>query len=90
MNRTEFEADVVREGYTFREGGLEPNQHTRLHTHDFDARVFVLEGSITLDYGEERRTYLPGDFYTLLAGITHAEHTEACGVKYVAALRTPA
>jgi len=89
MNRAEFEADLVREGYSCCESALEPNRHSKPHTHDFDARVFVLEGSIELALGYGSRTYGPGDHYTLLAGTTHAEHTEAGGVKYVAGRRTP-
>ena len=54
MNRAEFEADLVREGYEVRQGGIEPNVHRPSHTHDFDARVMVLEGAITLVFGEER------------------------------------
>ena len=38
MNRAEFEADLVREGYEVRQGGIEPNVHRPAHTHDFDAR----------------------------------------------------
>jgi hypothetical protein len=52
MNRAEFEADLLREGYEVREGGLEPNIHRPAHTHDFDARVMVLDGSITLVFGD--------------------------------------
>jgi hypothetical protein len=48
MNRAEFEADLAREGYEVRQGRIEPNVHRPAHTHDFDARVMVLEGAITL------------------------------------------
>ena len=30
MNRAEFEADLRREGYEVREGGIDPNIHDRL------------------------------------------------------------
>ncbi len=90
MNRAEFEADLARGSYSCREGGLEPDRHSTPHTQDFDARVFVLDGSITLALGDERRTYVPGDHYTLLAGTMHAEHTEADGVRYVAGRRSAA
>jgi hypothetical protein len=43
MNRAEFEADLLREGYELREGGMEPDVHRGAHTHDFD-RV-IHEGS---------------------------------------------
>ncbi|MBV9688048.1 MAG: hypothetical protein JO096_12665, partial [Alphaproteobacteria bacterium] len=57
MNRAEFEADVRREGYELREGKIEPNVHRAAHAHDFDARLFVLDGSITLVFGADRITY---------------------------------
>ena len=60
MNRAEFEADLLREGYEVREGGLEPNIHRPAHSHDFNARVMVLDGSITLVFGDERCVYGPG------------------------------
>ena len=45
MNRAEFEADLRREGYELREGKIAPNVHREAHAHEFDARLFVLEGS---------------------------------------------
>jgi len=46
MDRAEFEADVRRECYELREGEIKPNVHRGSHAHEFDARLFVLEGSI--------------------------------------------
>jgi quercetin dioxygenase-like cupin family protein len=90
MNRAEFEADLRREGYEVREGGLEPNVHRPAHTHDFDARVMVLEGTITLVFDEERCVYGPGDSCSVPAGIMHEEHTEADGVRYLSGRRSAA
>ena len=90
MNRAEFEADLLREGYEVREGGMEPNVHREAHAHGFDARVFVLDGSITLVFGDDRHTYGPGDSCTVPAGTMHEEHTEADGVRYVAGRRSTA
>jgi hypothetical protein len=61
MTRAEFEADPVREGYEIREGEIKPNEHRGAHIHDFDARLFVLDGGITLVFGDERCVYSPGD-----------------------------
>ena len=88
MNRAEFEADLRREGYELREGEIEPNVHRGSHAHEFDARLFVLEGSITLVFGADRRTYRPGDACNVPAGTMHEEHTEGDGVRYLA--RAPA
>jgi hypothetical protein len=62
MNRAEFEADLRREGYELREGEIEPNLHRGSHAHEFDARLFVIEGSLTLVFGAERCTYPSGRF----------------------------
>ena len=90
MNKAEFEADLLREGYEVREGGMEPNVHREAHAHGFDARVFVLDGSITLVFGDDRHTYGPGDSCTVPAGTMHEEHTETDGVRYVAGRRSVA
>ena len=83
MNRTEFEAELVREGYEVREGEIGPHVHRDGHTHEFDARVLVLDGSITLVFDTDRVTYGPGDSCSVPAGTMHAEHTDAAGVRYV-------
>jgi len=90
MNRAEFEADVRREGYELREGTIEPNVHRDAHSHEFDARLFVLEGSVTLVFGTDRRTYGPGDSCNVPAGTMHEEHTEADGVRFLAGRRPAA
>jgi mannose-6-phosphate isomerase-like protein (cupin superfamily) len=89
MNRAEFEADIRREGYELREGEIEPNVHRAAHAHEFDARLFVLDGSITLVFGDERCTYRAGDSCTVPTGTMHEEHTEADGVRYLAGRRAP-
>ena len=90
MNRTEFEADLRREGYELREGKIDPNAHRVAHAHDFDARLFVLEGSVTLVFGSDRVTYRPGDSCDVPAGTMHEEHTEADGVGFLAGRRPAA
>jgi quercetin dioxygenase-like cupin family protein len=90
MNRAEFEADLWREGYELREDEIEPNVHRGSHAHEFDARLFVLEGSITLVVGADRSTYRPGDACNVPAGTMHEEHTEAEGVRYLAGRRPAA
>jgi mannose-6-phosphate isomerase-like protein (cupin superfamily) len=90
MDRAEFEADVRREGYELREGAIEPNVHRAAHAHEFDARLFVLDGSITLVFGDERCAYRAGDSCTVPAGTMHEEHTEVDGVRYLAGRRPAA
>jgi mannose-6-phosphate isomerase-like protein (cupin superfamily) len=88
MTRAEFETDARGEGYEVSEGKIEPNVHRDAHAHGFDARLLVLDGSITLVFGEDRVTYGPGDSCRVPAGIMHEEHTEADGVRYVAGRRS--
>jgi mannose-6-phosphate isomerase-like protein (cupin superfamily) len=90
MNRAEFEADLRREGYEIREGEIKPNEHRGAHTHDFDARVMVLDGTITMVFGNDRCVYGPGDSCNVPAGTMHEEHTDADGVRYVPGRRSTA
>jgi len=87
MTRAEFEADLRQEGYEVREGEIKPNEHREAHAHGFDARVLVLDGSITLVFGKDRVTYGPGDSCSVPAGTVHEEHTDADGVRYVSGRR---
>jgi mannose-6-phosphate isomerase-like protein (cupin superfamily) len=88
MTRAEFEADILREGYEVREGSIAPHVHREAHAHGYDARVFVVDGSITLVFGKDRVTYGPGDSCSVPAGTMHEEHTEADGVRYVSGRRS--
>ena len=88
MTRAEFEAELLREGYEIREGEIEPNEHRAAHAHAYDARVLVLDGSITLVFGRDRITYRRGDSCSVPAGTMHEEHTEADGVRYVSGRRS--
>jgi hypothetical protein len=92
MNRAEFEADARREGYDIREGEIKPNVHNEPHVHEWDARLFLLDGSITLVRGNGPETFERGDSCSLSANTLHEEHTGGDGVRYVAARRavTPA
>ena len=56
--------------------------------HEFDARVMVLDGAITLVFGKDRVTYGPGDSCSVPAGTMHEEHTDADGVRYVSGRRS--
>jgi quercetin dioxygenase-like cupin family protein len=88
MTRAEFETDVRGEGYEVSEGEIQPNVHRDAHAHGFDARLLVLDGSMTLIFGEDRVTYGPGDSCSVPAGTMHEEHTETDGVRYVAGRRS--
>ena len=88
MNRADFEADLRQQGYELREGEIKPNDHRAAHAHGFDARLFILDGAITLVLDDDRRAYGPGESCTIPAGTMHEEHTEADGVRYLAGRRS--
>ena len=83
MTRTEFEADCRRDGYEVGEGEIQAHVRRPPHAHDFDARLFVVEGSLTLVRGQDRVTYGPGETCAVPAGTEHAEHTDADGARLV-------
>ena len=87
MDRSEFEAELKREGYEVKEAGLEPMEAKPQHTHDFDAKILVLDGEITILTGEQSTTYRKGDIYSLAAGTMHTEVVGPRSVKYLAGIR---
>jgi hypothetical protein len=60
MNQSEFEADLRRQGYQVFYGGLGAGMVNPDHAHDWDARVMVIGGEITLTRGEKAETFRVG------------------------------
>ena len=87
MNQNEFEADLRREGYQVFYGGLRADEVNPDHTHDWDARVMVIGGEITITRGGKAQTFHAGDSCTVAAGEMHAEHVGPQGVAYIAGRR---
>lgn len=76
MNETEFRAALQADGYdevlvkTF-----ETHQPDPMHTHDFDARVFVVAGQLMLETeGQPNATFRPGQMCDVPRGTRHREH----------------
>ena len=90
MDRIAFEAELRREGYQVFNGGLKPDHTGADHAHDFDARVMVLGGEITITRDGKAETFRPGDTCMVPAGTMHAEHVGPEGVAYLAGRRAPA
>ncbi len=88
MEQSEFEAWLLRDGYELRQGEIKPNEHRPAHAHGFDARLFILDGELTLVRGDDRCTFRAGDTCDVPANTWHEEHTEADGVRYLAGRRT--
>ncbi len=88
MNQSEFEADLRREGYRVFYGGLSADHVNPDHTHDWDARVMVIGGEITLTRGGKAETFRAGDSCAVAAGAVHAEQVGPQGVAYIAGRRS--
>ena len=90
MNQNEFEADLRREGYQVVYGGMKAGEVNPDHAHDWDARVMVIGGAITVTRGGKAQTFHAGDSCAVAAGELHAEHVGPQGVAYIAGRRTAA
>ena len=87
MNQSEFEADLKREGYQVFYGGLRANEHNPEHGHNWDARVMVIGGEITITRDGKAETFRSGDSCAVPANYPHAELVGAQGVAYIAGRR---
>ena len=55
MDRIEFKEKMERDGFTVNEKSMAAGTVNRDHTHPFDARLFVLDGHITIGQGGEEK-----------------------------------
>ena len=89
MDRTAFEAELQSEGRQVVTVTMQPNQVNPEHAHDFEARLMVVAGEMTVDWGDERRTFAEGDSFTMQLGRRHSEIAGAQGATYIAGRRKP-
>jgi quercetin dioxygenase-like cupin family protein len=87
MDRLEFEADLRRDGYRIVNSSLKPNLVEANHCHDFDAKLFVLGGEITITRDNKVETFRAGDCCEVPAGCMHAEQVGPEGVAYLSGRR---
>jgi quercetin dioxygenase-like cupin family protein len=87
MDHLEFEAELRREGYSVVYSSLKPNMIAPNHCHDFDAKLFVLGGEITITRDNEPETFRAGQCCMVPAGCMHVEHVGPEGVAYVSGRR---
>ena len=74
MNYQEFEAELQREGYRVVNTSQVPNKRVENHCHDFDAKVLVLGGEITITRENKAETFRAGQCFMVPVGCMHAEH----------------
>ena len=80
MDRTEFETMLRGEGYRVVNTSVRPNLVVPNHCHDFDAKVMVLGGEITITRDNTPVTFRTGQCFEVPAGCMHAEHVGPEGV----------
>ena len=91
MERTDFETQLRDEGYAeIVDRRMEANALNPEHAHEFDARLLVLEGSMTITAEGAEQTYRAGDTFTMSAGCRHSERSGSEGARYLAGRRYPA
>jgi quercetin dioxygenase-like cupin family protein len=92
LTREAFESDLRREGFEVVHGGVKPNEESEPHAHDFDARIMVLGGEITLVREGKAEVFRAGDHCEVPAGCMHSDRAGPEGVAYIAgkACRRPA
>jgi len=90
MNQSEFEAELRRDGYSVFYGGMGAEHVNPDHSHEWDARVMVIGGELTLTRGGRSETFRAGDSCAAKAGEVHAERAGPQGVAYVAGRRVAA
>jgi quercetin dioxygenase-like cupin family protein len=88
MEQAAFEKELREQGYAdFVDRRMEPNRRNVEHAHEFDARLLVLEGAMTIAAEGSERTYRAGDTFTMAAGCRHSEHSGPEGARYLAGRR---
>jgi quercetin dioxygenase-like cupin family protein len=90
MDRVTFIAELERDSYEIVEREMAPNHVNPEHAHEFDARVMVLTGEITITRDGTATTYRAGDSCAVPADCRHAEQVGPAGVSDIAGRRAPA
>jgi quercetin dioxygenase-like cupin family protein len=80
LTREAFESDLRREGFEVVHGGQQPNFAEELHAHDFDARIMVLSGEITVTRDNKADMFRAGDHCEIPAGCQHTTNVGPEGV----------
>jgi quercetin dioxygenase-like cupin family protein len=89
--------DVATFGNELRERGygevvarrMQAGEINRMHAHEFDARLLVVEGAMTITTEGGERTYRAGEIFEMPAGRPHSETAGPDGVRYIAGRRYP-
>ncbi|MAI14584.1 MAG: hypothetical protein CMM15_11230 [Rhodospirillaceae bacterium] len=72
MDRIKIKEKMERDGFTVNKT-MAAGTVNRDHTHPFDARLFVLDGHITIGQGGEEKIFGPGDICSVDADVEHSK-----------------
>jgi quercetin dioxygenase-like cupin family protein len=89
MDRIAFAAELKREGFEIVEREMAANAVNPEHQHEFDARILILAGEMTITRDGAATTYRAGDTCAVPHGHRHAERAGPDGVSYIAGRRAP-
>jgi len=88
MNRADFETELRAQGYQeIVDRRMDAKATNPEHSHEFDARLLILEGEMTVVCDGEERAYRAGDTFAMTAGRRHTERCGPDGVRYLAGRR---
>jgi quercetin dioxygenase-like cupin family protein len=91
MDRATFEAALTRDGFEIISRTMEPDAVNPEHAHDFEARLMVVDGAMTIvREGAPTRTYQVGETFEMPLGCRHSETAGSAGTTYIAGRRWPA
>jgi len=85
---TAFEAELRRDGYDeIARRDMAPDFAAETHVHDFDVRLLMLTGQLTLTRDGAATTYRAGESFVMDAGCPHAEQFGPEGSSYLVGRR---
>jgi len=88
MDRANFETELREQDYReVLDRRMEANHTNPDHAHEFDARLLILEGEMTVACDGEERTYRAGETFAMAAGRRHTEQCGPLGVRYIVGRR---
>ncbi len=88
MNETEFRAYAAAEGYDEPEARSQPaGKFFDSHTHERDLIVLIQEGTFTVDYGDRKDEFGPGDMCYVAPKVDHTDQAGPEGASYLLAWR---
>lgn len=88
MDRAVFEQGLREQGYgDVVDRQVQANNINPEHSHEFDARLLILDGTMTIVRDGAPHTYRAGETFEMSAGTMHEEQAGPEGARYLAGRR---